>query len=152
MADPEHASTHEPAHGPVLTMPDRAWPDVNGEGRLDAFDPMDLDDIRRRVVDPVFMALIHPRDLDRLDVRIGRGPQDPDLGHVAVPGEGDVWVRVRLDEAVWDHVLGSHSATGERPTLGEVVWWLASEMSDWTCESVYWAEQPTSRILIPGRE
>jgi hypothetical protein len=50
-------------------------PDSTGAGGADPFDPWDLDDLRERVVMPVVRSLIHPADLEKVD--LGWGPGEP---------------------------------------------------------------------------
>jgi len=98
-------------------------------------DPRDLDEVRRRVVEPVVASLLSPDELDEIDLYLD---------------DGFVWMRVmaRHEQVIWC-ALGS---------LGTGLW-SAVEMADRCYELITddlptttfaWGEQREGRYSVPG--
>ena len=98
-------------------------------------DPRDLDEVRRRVVEPVVASVIGPDELDEL--------------HLYVE-DGFIWMRVmaRQELAIWC-TLGSLDTES----------WSAAEMADRCYELITqdlptatfaWGEQREGRYQVPG--
>ena len=122
-----------------------------GPGATDPFDPVDVEDVRLRVVEPVLQWMLRPGELREYEIgwEPSMNPVDPEWSNMPGPvsPEGlpmDLVVRVTTSSSTLEHQLWIHGSW-DKETLHHVAERLADDLQDWICEGVRWGEHPGPR-------